>query len=37
VGTYEFDLIREDAAWKISRLKFLVKFVEGNRQLENAS
>ena len=36
VGTYEFDLLLHDGAWRISRLKFHCKFIEGNRQLENA-
>ena len=36
VGTYEFDLIRHEGAWHITRLKFICKFVEGNLGLENA-
>ena len=36
VGTYEFDLVGQDGDWLISRLKFICKFIEGNRQLENA-
>ena len=37
VGTYEFDLIKLEDGWRISRLKFICKFVEGNQQLENAT
>ena len=36
VGTYEFDLLKQGDQWRISRLKFICKFVEGNLQLENA-
>jgi len=36
VGTYEFDLLRGESGWAITRLKFDCKFVEGNLRLENA-
>jgi 3-phenylpropionate/cinnamic acid dioxygenase small subunit len=36
VGTYEFDLLRGESGWAISRLMFICKFIEGNLQLENA-
>ena len=37
VGTYEFDLLRGESGWAISRLMFVCKFIEGNLQLENAT
>src|SRR4029453_6496377 len=30
VGTYELDLVRTGEAWRITRLKFLLKFIDGN-------
>lgn len=36
VGTYEFDVLRKDDAWRIGRLQFVCKFIEGNLHLENA-
>jgi hypothetical protein len=37
VGTYEMDLARGDDAWRITRLKFLLKFIDGNLALESAA
>ena len=37
VGTYELDLVRTADAWRITRLKFLLKFIDGNLALESAS
>jgi len=37
VGTYEFDLLRGESGWAITRLMFDCKFVEGNLHLENAT
>ena len=37
VGTYEFELVNLENGWRISRLKFICKFVEGNQHLENAT
>lgn len=36
VGTYEIDLERDAQAWRINRLKFLLKFIDGNLALESA-
>lgn len=37
VGTYDIDLIKAAGRWQIERLKFNLKFIDGNRELENAS
>lgn len=37
VGTYEIDLHRQGEEWRISRLKFLLKFIDGNVHLETAN
>jgi hypothetical protein len=37
VGSYEIDLIAMAGGWRISRLKFNLKFIDGNLQLEAAS
>lgn len=37
VGTYELDLVRGQDAWRITRLKFLLKFIDGNLALESAA
>jgi 3-phenylpropionate/cinnamic acid dioxygenase small subunit len=36
VGTYEIDLSAQSGSWRISRLKFKLKFIEGNLDLEKA-
>ncbi len=36
VGTYELDLVAQAGRWLISRLKFNLKFIDGNRELEKA-
>jgi len=36
VGTYEFELVRQAAEWRIGMLKFNLRFIEGNRELEKA-
>ena len=36
VGTYEFGLVLEAAEWRIEALKFNLKFIDGNRELEKA-
>jgi hypothetical protein len=36
VGTYEFALVLQATAWRIETLRFNLKFIEGNRQLEKA-
>ncbi len=37
VGTYEVDLSAADSGWRISGLKFNLKFIDGNLELEKAS
>jgi len=37
VGTYELDLTATDAGWRISRLEFKLKFIDGNLELEKAT
>jgi len=34
VGSYDFHLVRHQAAWRIDRFTFHCKFVDGNRALE---
>ncbi len=34
VGTYELDLVEESGRWRIARLRFLLKFIDGNLALE---
>jgi hypothetical protein len=36
VGTYDFALVRNGAGWRIALLRFNLKFVEGNLELETA-
>jgi hypothetical protein len=36
VGTYDLDLTGTDAGWRISRLEFKLKFIDGNLELEAA-
>jgi hypothetical protein len=36
VGSYEIDLKTTAGGWRICRLKFNLKFIDGNLQLENA-
>lgn len=33
VGSYDFHLLKQGAAWKIDRFKFNLKFIEGNKDL----
>lgn len=37
VGTYEFELRMQAAEWRIGMLRFNLKFIDGNRELEKAS
>ena len=37
VGSYEFELAREHADWRISHFRFNLKFVDGNPDLEHRS
>jgi hypothetical protein len=37
VGTYELQLVKQDAGWQISALKFQLKFIDGNRELETST
>jgi hypothetical protein len=37
VGTYELNLTDTDRGWRISRLKFNLKFIDGNLALEKAT
>jgi hypothetical protein len=34
VGSYEFHLVRQAATWQIDVFRFVVKFIEGNLELE---
>jgi hypothetical protein len=36
VGTYEFKLRLENPEWLVTELKFLLKFIDGNSNLESA-
>jgi hypothetical protein len=36
VGSYDFELTRQDAQWRIAVLRFKLKFIEGNLELEKA-
>jgi hypothetical protein len=36
VGTYELDLSATDRGWRIGRLRFNLKFIDGNLELEEA-
>ena len=37
VGTYEFILDKSGGQWRISLMKFNLKFLEGNLELEKAT
>ncbi len=37
VGSYEFELVLQGTEWRIGALKFNLKFIDGNRELEKAS
>jgi hypothetical protein len=37
VGTYELDLVAQAGRWLIAKLKFNLKFIDGNRELEKAT
>ena len=36
VGTCEFDLSSDASGWRIGKLKFNLKFIDGNPELEKA-
>jgi hypothetical protein len=36
VGTYELKLRLENSSWKVSELKYLLKFIDGNLDLEKS-
>jgi hypothetical protein len=36
VGAYEFDLVKQGAQWRIARLMYKLKFIDGNLNLETA-
>jgi hypothetical protein len=37
VGTYELDLSATEPGWRINRIKFNLKFIDGNLELERAT
>jgi len=37
VGSYNFHLVKGDGGWKIDRLKFNLKFIDGNKDLEGSA
>lgn len=37
IGTYEFNLDKSDGRWRISLMRFNLKFLEGNLELEKAT
>lgn len=37
VGTYELDLSAQAGMWRITKFKFNLKFIDGNRELEKAT
>jgi hypothetical protein len=37
VGSYDLELARESGRWRISKLEFVLKFIDGNRELERAT
>jgi hypothetical protein len=37
VGSYDFHLTKQDAAWVIDRFKYNLKFIDGNVDLEGSS
>jgi hypothetical protein len=37
VGTYELHLVAQAGSWLISQLKFNLKFIDGNRELEKST
>jgi len=37
VGTYDIELQSTEGSWRISRLKFNLKFIDGNLELEKAT
>jgi hypothetical protein len=36
VGSYDFELLKDDGNWRISKFKFNLKYVDGNANLESA-
>lgn len=36
VGSYNFHLVKTEAGWKINALKFNLKFIDGNKDLEGS-
>jgi 3-phenylpropionate/cinnamic acid dioxygenase small subunit len=37
VGSYEYELTDQQGSWRITSFKFLLKFIDGNLELEKAS
>jgi hypothetical protein len=37
VGTYEISLRQESSRWLVTELKYLLKFIDGNAELENSA
>lgn len=37
VGTYELRLVKSDGNWRINELKFILKFIDGNPDLEKSA
>jgi hypothetical protein len=37
VGTYEIDLSSTQGSWRIARLQFVLKFIDGNPELEKST
>jgi hypothetical protein len=37
VGTYEYELANQQGSWRITSFKFLLKFIDGNLELEKAT
>jgi hypothetical protein len=36
VGSYDFDLVKEDGRWKVTTFKFNLKYIDGNLELEKS-
>lgn len=37
VGTYDYELAQQQGSWRITSFKFLLKFIDGNMELEKAT
>jgi hypothetical protein len=37
VGNYELDLSSTNSGWRIAKLKFILKFIDGNLDLKRAA